>query len=81
MGQGSFGFVLRGVHLSDEMEVAIKVLLKRNKRGLRFDSTHPVYGLVPYDVLVMEDLDHDNLIHMLDVFTDDTYVYVVSPLL
>ena len=81
MGQGSFGFVLRGVRLSDELDVAIKVLLKRGERGLRFNSMHPVHGVVPYDVLVMENLDHDNLVRMLDVFTDDTYVYVVSPLL
>ena len=78
LGQGSFGFVLRGVRLSDEIEVAIKVLLKRDEKGDRFSNMHPVHGVVPYDVLVMEDLDHDNIVRMLDVFTDDTYVYVVS---
>ena len=81
LGQGSHGFVLRGQRLSDELEVAIKVLLKWGEWGPRFQYTHPVHGVVPYDVLVMENLDHDNIIRMLDVFTDDTYVYIVSPLL
>ena len=76
LGEGSFGFVLHGQRKSDGLEVAIKVILRTESSSDW--PVHSKHGRVPNDVMVMETLDHDNIIRMLDVLTDDKYVYVVS---
>ena len=68
--------MLHGSRDIDGLEVAIKVVL-RTERSTRW-PVHAKYGQVPNDVIVMEALDHDNIARMLDVFTDDQYVYIVS---
>ena len=77
LGVGGNGFVLHGRRNRDCLEVAIKVV-QRTERSMRRWPVHPKYGQVPNDVIVMEALDHDNIARMLDVFTDDQYVYIVS---
>lgn len=68
--------MLHGWRDVDGLEVAIKVVL-RTARSTRW-PVHPKYGQVPNDVMVMEALDHENIARMLDVFTDNQYVYVVG---
>ena len=77
LGVGGNGFVLHGRRNRDGLEVAIKVV-QRTERSTRRWPVHPKYGQVPNDVIVMEALDHGNIARMLDVFSDDRYVYVVS---
>ncbi|KAI0085079.1 kinase-like domain-containing protein [Irpex rosettiformis] len=37
-------------------------------------------GRTPHDVVIMEQLDHTNIIRMLDVYSDDCYVFIVLEL-
>ena len=76
LGAGGNGFVLQGWCKADGRHVAIKVV--RRRRSSSHWPVHPKYGRVPYDVMVMELLDHDNIVRMLDVFTDDRFVFIVS---
>lgn len=76
LGAGGHGFVLHGWQLLDNKEVAIKVVMR--KKNSSSWPVHPKYGQVPNDVMIMEQLDHDGIARLLDVMSDDHYVYVVS---
>lgn len=76
LGAGSFGVVFQARRHVDGCEVAIKFV----KKGAhsQFWEEHPVYGRMPHDVIVMDLVRHENIITLLDVFSDDRYVYIVS---
>lgn len=59
-GRGSFGSVKKAVRLSDQKQVAIKVISKKTVKG-HFDMVHA-------EMQVMQGLDHPNVIHFYDWF-------------
>lgn len=73
LGAGANGFVVQARRISDRQEVAVKVV-----EANECFTEHPVYGRVPRDVIVMDGLEHKNIVQLLDVFTDEHYVYIVS---
>ncbi|KAI0084334.1 hypothetical protein BDY19DRAFT_543885 [Irpex rosettiformis] len=75
-GSGSNGFVLQARRRRDGLEVALKFVLKRN--SAKYWEQHPVYGPVPLDVIAMDRARHENTVALLDVFSDDRYLYIVS---
>lgn len=81
LGAGGCAFVLLAQRRHDAQDVAVKFISKRTDRQSPFYSwvDHEKYGRVPHDVEVMDRLDHENIVALLDVFSDDQYVYIVSP--
>ena len=61
----------------DGIQVAVKVARKPEFIS-RHWKEHPKYGLVNEDVSIMDLARHENIITLLDVFSDDTYLYIVS---
>ena len=76
LGAGTFGVVFQARRRTDGCEVAVKFVKKGPHSN--YWEKHPVYGRVPNDVIVMDLIQHENIIALLDVFSDDRYVYIVS---
>ena len=76
LGAVSFGVVLQARRRIDGREVAVKFM----KKGPHSDywEEHPIYGRVPREVNIMDLVRHENIISLLDVFSDHRYAYVVS---
>ena len=71
LGAGSFGFVIQGRRREDGRHVAVKFLCKtQDERKIGFDW-------VPLEVRFLRSLRHQNIVEMLDLYADDTYVYIV----
>ena len=77
LGAGGNGFVLQARRRVDGIQVAVKVARKPGFIS-RHWKEHPKYGLVNEDVSIMDLARHENIITLLDVFSDDTYLYIVS---
>ena len=76
LGHGSFGVVLQARRHTDRREVAVK-FVKKNSYSI-FWEEHPAFGRVPHDVMVMDLVRHENIIALVDVFSDEQYVYIVG---
>ena len=77
LGKGGNGFVLQAQRRSDGKVVAVKFARKPDWSSECWIK-HSQYGLVNEDVAVMDVARHENIIDLLDVFSDDTYLYIVS---
>ena len=77
LGAGGQGFVLQAQRRTDGQQVAVKLSRKPDHFSDRW-SEHPTYGFVNNDVLTMDVARHENIIALLDVYSDDTYLYIVS---
>ena len=77
LGKGGNGFVLQAQRRTDGKVVAVKFARKPD-RSSECWIKHSQYGLVNEDVAVMDVARHENIIALLDVFSDDTYLYIVS---
>ena len=77
LGAGGNGFVLQARRCADGQQVAVKLSRKPERFSYRW-SKHPTYGFVNNDVLTMDIARHENIIALLDVFSDETYLYIVS---
>ncbi len=77
IGQGSFGFVLKGQRIRDDRLVAVKFILKRlvNKAAWVFN---PELGMVPAEVHFLATLSHPGIVQFMDCFDDGKYVYLVT---
>ena len=75
LGRGSFGFVLQVTRRSDGKQFAVK-FLDMNFR--RIWPKHPVYGRVPLEYAIGAEVDHENIIELVDAYSDDKYFYLVS---
>jgi calcium/calmodulin-dependent protein kinase I len=60
LGSGSYGSVKRATRISDGLEVAVKIIPKKNVTG-HFD-------MVLGEINVLKDIDHPNVIHFYDWF-------------
>ena len=61
----------------DGQQVAVKFAYK-HEWHTEYWTKHPKYGFVNDDVSVMDLARHENIITLLDIFSDDTYLYIVS---
>ncbi|KAI7858298.1 kinase-like domain-containing protein [Circinella umbellata] len=72
LGRGSFGSVRKATRISDDKQVAIKIIAKKTVKG-HFD-------MVQTETEVMKDLDHPNVIHLYDFFESRDKFYMVFEL-
>ncbi|KAI0084311.1 kinase-like domain-containing protein [Irpex rosettiformis] len=79
LGAGGNGFVLQARRRTDGQQVAVKFVVIPEWASRRW-TEHPTYGRVSNDVIVMDLVRHENIIALLDVFSDETYLYVVQEL-
>lgn len=75
LGGGAFGYVYHARQRSGGRKVAVKFVQADDDR---LWLEHPKWGLVPRDILVMSELEHEYIVKLIDVFRDEEYVYVVS---
>lgn len=75
LGSGAYASVHIAQRLSDGHQVAVKFIKIADDGSW---SRHRKWGLVPRDVIFMDKVQHENIIKLIDVFRDDTYIYVVS---
>ncbi|OLL24917.1 PAS domain-containing serine/threonine-protein kinase [Neolecta irregularis DAH-3] len=76
LGTGGFGFVVSAIRLSDQIEVAVKFILRHKvpKHGWARD---PIHGIVPVEAHVLGNVSHPNIIRMLDFYQDRQFFYLV----
>ena len=78
LGCGAFGYVYQARRRCDGRKVAVK-FVEADDNSLWLQ--HPKWGLVPRDILVMSELEHEHIVKLIDVFRDKEYVYVVSTII
>ena len=79
LGAGGFGFVLQARRREDGRPVAVKFVSKTQdipNLGIPWYD-HVVYGRVPQEIKYLQALQHENIVELLDVYSSDTYVYIV----
>jgi serine/threonine protein kinase len=74
LGKGKFGIVRSGIHKKTGKKVAIKVMKKAAMSQLDVE-------LVKQEIEILKICQHPNLLHMLDVFENTEYIYIVTELL
>ena len=74
LGKGKFGIVRSGIHKKTGKKVAIKVMKKNAMSQLDVE-------LVKQEIEILKICQHPNLLHMLDVFENTEYIYIVTELL
>ncbi|KAI0092392.1 kinase-like domain-containing protein [Irpex rosettiformis] len=79
LGAGGNGFVFQARRRTDGQQVAVKFVVIPEWASSCW-TEHPTYGRVSNDVIVMDLAQHENIIALLDVFSDETYLYVVQEL-
>ncbi|KND03398.1 CAMK/CAMKL/PASK protein kinase [Spizellomyces punctatus DAOM BR117] len=79
LGSGGFGFVCSAVRKCDEREVACKFIVKSKvpAQGWARDAE---LGVVPMEVFMLKNIQHDNIITYLDFFEDMTFFYLITEL-
>ena len=83
LGAGGFGFVLQARRREDGRPVAVKFVSKaQDIPNLSIPwCDHAEYGRIPQEIRYLKVLRHENIIEMLDVYSSDTYVYIVRGLI
>lgn len=71
LGEGSYGIVREGTYLSDGRKCAVKTM----KRGTVSDMSK-----MDVEIQAMMLLKHPNVVRLLDVLEDDTFIYLVMEL-
>ncbi|KAI8618299.1 hypothetical protein BC830DRAFT_1109755 [Chytriomyces sp. MP71] len=79
LGSGGFGFVTIAVRKADAVEVAVKFIL-REKVPQKAWARDPLLGVVPTEVYILKNANHQNVIKYLDYFSDKVYLYLVTEL-
>lgn len=74
LGKGKFGIVRGGIHKKTGKRVAIKVMKKSAMSQLDVE-------LVKQEIEILKMCQHPNLLHMLDVFENTEYIYIVTEVL
>jgi len=71
LGTGAFGVVTKGVHKVTGQERAIKTVLKKKIKNMdRFKQ----------EVIILQELDHPNVLKLYEYFEDEKNVYLVTEL-
>ncbi|KAJ3361152.1 hypothetical protein GGF32_007707 [Allomyces javanicus] len=79
LGSGGFGFVVTATRNSDNLEVAVKFILKE-KVPVTSWVKDPELGAVPIEVYVIKNVHHKNIIDFVDFFEDSKFFYLVMEL-
>ncbi len=74
MGEGMFGVVYRGFCKADKKEVAIKVL---SKKHMEMDEQLALES----EILIMSQLNHPNVVKLLDVYDTEQNCYLVMEMM
>ncbi|KAI9088834.1 kinase-like domain-containing protein [Phlyctochytrium arcticum] len=79
LGSGGFGFVCSAYRLLDGREVAVKFILKSKvpAQGWARDAD---LGVVPMEVFMLKNIQHDNVIDYIEFFEDATFFYLITEL-
>ncbi|KAJ3090089.1 hypothetical protein HK102_004710 [Quaeritorhiza haematococci] len=76
VGSGGFGFVVSAVRVEDNLEVAVKFILKSRVPVQNWAIDREV-GLLPMEIHLLRRLKHPNIVRFLDVYEDDKFFYLV----
>lgn len=77
LGSGGYGFVMTAVDRQENVEVAVKFIIK-DKVPEQAWMEDEVYGRIPVEVLVLHLVEHENIIKCLEFFEDELFFYLVS---
>jgi calcium-dependent protein kinase len=73
LGQGAFGKVKKCVNLKTKIVHAVKIMEKS-----KMDKGEKVR--LSYEIDILKNLDHPNIVKLYEVFEDDKYMYLVTEL-
>jgi len=79
LGSGGYGFVMTAVHQIEQIEVAVKFVIK-DKVPKEAWVADEVFGRLPMEVMLLMMVNHDNIVKCLDVYEDELYFYVIQEL-
>ncbi|CAK8996775.1 Calcium-dependent protein kinase 2 (PfCDPK2) [Durusdinium trenchii] len=71
LGEGSYGKVRRATNRLTGEVVAVKSVLKKNMRRLQ---------TLKREISIMKQVDHPNIIKLMDVYEDEAFLYIVMEL-
>lgn len=77
LGSGGYGFVMTAVDHQENVEVAVKFIIKEKVPEQAWMEDE-VYGRIPVEVLVLHLVEHENIIKCLEFFEDELFFYLVS---
>jgi hypothetical protein len=77
LGSGGYGFVMTAIDLRENVEVAVKFIIKEKVPEQAWIEDE-VYGRIPIEVLVLHLVDHENIVKCLEFFEDELFFYLVS---
>ena len=77
LGSGGYGFVMTAVDRRENVEVAVKFIIKEKVPEQAWIEDE-VYGRIPIEVLVLHLVEHDNIVKCLEFFEDELFFYLVS---
>jgi hypothetical protein len=77
LGSGGYGFVMTAVDRQENVEVAVKFIIKEKVPEQAWMEDE-VYGRIPIEVLVLHLVEHENIIKCLEFFEDELFFYLVS---
>ncbi|KAG2111205.1 kinase-like domain-containing protein [Suillus discolor] len=79
LGSGGYGFVMTAVDRQENIEVAVKFIIKEKVPEQAWMEDE-VYGRIPIEVLVLHLVEHENIIKCLEFFEDELFFYLVQEL-
>ncbi|KAG9316477.1 kinase-like domain-containing protein [Chiua virens] len=77
LGSGGYGFVMTALHRRLGSEVAVKFVIK-SKVPEQAWVDHDALGRIPMEIMLLQLMNHENVVKCLDVFDDNLFFYVVS---
>ena len=78
LGSGGYGFVMTALHRRHKLEVAVKFVIKAKVPEQAWVN-HDTLGKIPMEVMLLRIVNHENIVKCFDVFEDELFFYVVSP--
>jgi hypothetical protein len=73
LGDGLSGIVVRAIHRQSGLEYAVKTL---HKKSIKVEE----YKQVKEEILVMQELDHPNILRLHEYYEDESFIFLVSEL-
>lgn len=76
LGSGGYGFVMTARHRLSRQEVAVKFIVKERVPEHAWMEDE-LLGRLPTEIVLLNSLNHENIIKFLDLFEDNLYFYLV----
>lgn len=83
LGCGGSGSVYRATRKRDNMPVAVKLIAKKKISSDRLAIDTDKFGrheAVPMEIYILKRLCHENIVKLLDYFSDEAFFYIVTEL-